>query len=188
MKRKWIYVGLFIVIAFIDTYTSCRRLHPIIEEEDSYIKGETYSGDLSTLEAGDVIRVVDGDTFVCDISNKQTTVRLIGVDAPESVNIDKSKNTPEGKEVSKYLENLIADKTVYLEYDISTSDRYGRTLAYVYLENGQMLQDILLKEGLVRLMTVQPNSKYADHFNRIETIAKKNETGYWQGLFSEGIK
>ena len=185
MKRKWIYAGLIIILAFVDAFTSCRRLKPIVEENDSYIKNETYSGDLTTLESGNVIKVIDGDTFICDINNKQTTIRLIGVDAPESVNADEEKNSPEGREVSKYMDWLLSDQTVYLEYDVSTSDRYGRTLAYVYLSDGRMVEDILLEEGYARLMTIQPNSKYAEHFKMIESKAKKNEKGYWQGLFNE---
>ena len=87
--------------------------------------------------------------------------------------------------MSKYMDRLLSDQTVYLEYDVSTSDRYGRTLAYVYLSDGRMVEDILLEEGYARLMTIQPNSKYAEHFKMIESKAKKNEKGYWQGLFSE---
>ena len=63
---------------------------------------------------------------------------------------------------SDYTKSLIEDKTVYLEYDASTEDKYGRLLAYVYLSDGRMLQEILLSEGYANLMTIQPNVKYVE--------------------------
>lgn len=139
-------------------------------ENDEY---ETYTSTgiaLSSLEECKVNRVVDGDTFVTTINGKEVKVRLIGVDTPESVASDEyleqsgKENTEAGVEASEYTKSLISDTTVYLEFDASTEDKYGRLLAYVYLDNGEMLQDILLSNGYANLMTIQPNVKYSDHF------------------------
>ena len=54
----------------------------------------------SALEQASVIRVVDGDTFVANVNGTEEKIRLIGVDTPESVHPDKSKNTKEGKDAS----------------------------------------------------------------------------------------
>lgn len=128
----------------------------------------------------DVIRVVDGDTAIVSIDGEDVRVRFIGVDTPESVNPDESKNTPEGKEASDYTKSLLTGKTVYLEYDVQLNDDYGRTLAYVYLDDGTtMVQTKLLEEGLATTMTIQPNSKYASSFHSTMVNARENNAGLW---------
>ena len=75
----------------------------------------------------------------------------------------------------------------YLEYDVSSEDQYGRMLAYVYLDDGEtMIERILLSEGLASIMTVQPNSKYADEFYNIQKKAREEGKGFWgTGFFEE---
>ena len=122
------------------------------------------------LENHNVVRVVDGDTFVIKVDDEDVKVRLIGIDTPESVASDEyleetgKENTQAGEDASAFTKSLIEGTTVYLEFDASVEDQYGRLLAYVYLEDGQMLQDILLTEGYAQLATYPPNVKYVDHF------------------------
>jgi len=128
-----------------------------------------------------VERVVDGDTFIASIDGKSEKIRLIGVDAPESVHPDQRRNTAEGEEVSKYIRSLLENKRVYLEYDVSITDQYDRVLAYVYLEDGNtMLNELLLEEGYAAVMTVQPNSRYADHFYEVQRKAREEKKGIWE--------
>ena len=128
-----------------------------------------------------VKRVVDGDTFVALSDGEEYKIRLIGIDTPESVApeeyLEKSgkQNTEEGKDASAYTKSLIDGQTVYLDFDVQKEDKYGRVLAYVYLEDGQMLQDILLQNGYAQLMTVMPNAKYADHFAEVVRTAREEE-------------
>lgn len=132
----------------------------------------------------DVIRVVDGDTAMIRIDGEEKRVRFIGIDTPESVNPDASKNTDEGKRASQYTRDLLTGQKVYLEYDITTEDDYGRTLAYVYLDDGvTMVEDILLREGLATVLTIQPNSKYANHFYEIQRTARESKAGFWSTDF-----
>ena len=126
-----------------------------------------------------VTKIVDGDTIDVSINKRTVRVRLIGVDTPESVHPDKSMNTPEGKEASKYTKSLLKGKKVYLEYDVTNEDTYGRTLAYVYLENGTMVNRLLLEKGMARVYTVQPNSKYADEFYEAQVTAREHKVGFW---------
>ena len=129
-----------------------------------------------------VVRVVDGDTIVVSISGQDSKVRLIGVDTPESVAPETSgkENTEEGEEASEYVKKLLEGASVYLEYDISTSDQYGRLLAYVYLEDGKtMLQEKLLSDGMATVLTYQPNVKYADRFLRLQKQARSSGKGFW---------
>lgn len=132
------------------------------------------------------VRAKDGDTYVVTYNGENITVRLIGVDTPESVapSTYSKENTEEGKEVSDIVKDAIlkGDK-LYLEFDVSPTDKYGRTLAYVYFEDGTMVQDWLLSKGYARTMTIPPNIKYADHFTEVQSIAAENKVGLWNGFF-----
>ena len=97
-----------------------------------YIKGKS-APELHGLY--EVVRVVDGDTIIVDIDGTETRVRLIGVDTPESVHPDDTLNSERGKIASDFTSALLTGKQVYLEYDKEMTDKYGRTLAYVFLSN-----------------------------------------------------
>jgi micrococcal nuclease len=130
-----------------------------------------------------VKKVVDGDTFwVDDGSPKGIKIRLIGVDAPESKNSRTKEMTYFGREASDYLSSLIAGRKVRLEYDVGQFDKYGRTLAYVYLEDGTFVNAILVKNGYATVMTVPPNVKYADTFLKLERKARNQKRGLWRDI------
>jgi micrococcal nuclease len=127
-----------------------------------------------------VRKVVDGDTFwIDDGSKKGIKIRLIGVDAPESRNSGTKETGYFGKESSDYLKTLIAGKKVRLEFDAGHFDKYGRTLAYVYLEDGTFVNANLVKNGYATVMTVPPNVKYADTFLKLERKARNRNKGLW---------
>lgn len=133
----------------------------------------------------EVVRIVDGDTIDVDIDGEETRVRLIGVDTPESVHPDERKNTNEGNAAAEWLLELLDGEKVYLEYDAAQTDKYGRTLAYVYLgDRKTMVNKLLLENGLAQVMTVQPNSKYSDEFYKLQTRARKDEVGFWAEAWS----
>ncbi|PHK49172.1 thermonuclease NucI [Staphylococcus edaphicus] len=126
-----------------------------------------------------VTRVVDGDTLVAQNGrNEQLKVRLIGVDTPETV----KPNTPVqpyGKEASDYTKAQLTNKDVYLEYDKEKEDRYGRTLAYVWIGEKTMFNEQLVKKGLAREKYYSPNGKYRDVFEKAEDIAKEKHVNIW---------
>ena len=103
-----------------------------------------------------VIRVIDGDTLKINYNGKEESVRLIGVDTPESVHPDAEKNTEIGKKASEFSKNYLEGKEITLEFDIQERDKYGRLLAYVYL-NGIMYNKTLLEEGYAKIATYPPN-------------------------------
>ena len=84
-----------------------------------------------------------------------------------------------GKEAKVFLTNLILGKNVRLEFDVGKKDRYGRTLAYVYLEDGAFLNAELVKQGYAVIMTVPPNVKYADLFLQLQSKARDAKRGLW---------
>lgn len=129
-----------------------------------------------------VARVVDGDTIIVTIDGNDVKVRMIGIDTPESVAPDEyyKENVPEGTVASDFTKELLSGKSVYLEYDVQTEDDYGRTLAYVYLDDGvTMVQRLLLSAGMAQTMTIQPNSKYADAFYLLQKEAREAGAGFW---------
>lgn len=159
-----------------------------IKNPDDNSESNESGYDLSERIECSVVRVKDGDTYVVNADDEEYTVRLIGVDTPESVapaEYDK-ENTEEGKEVSDIVKDkLKAGDKVYIEFDVSSEDKYNRLLCYVYFEDGTMVQDWLLENGYAKTMTVQPNSKYADHFAEIQRKAIENKVGLWNGFFEE---
>ena len=124
-------------------------------------------------------KCVDGDTFKINYNGTVTKVRLIGVDTPESVSSNKSKNNKYGVEASNYTKERLEGQTVYLEFDVQKTDKYGRLLAYVYLEDGTMYNKELLEKGYAQIATYPPNVKYVDEFTQIQKQAKENKVGFW---------
>lgn len=92
-----------------------------------------------------VVRIVDGDTIVVKIGGNDEKVRLIGIDTPESVHPDGSRNVEYGEIASNFTRTHLEGKEVSLEFDVQERDRYGRILAYVYLD-GKMFNKTLLEE------------------------------------------
>ena len=134
--------------------------------------------DPSVLEACELERVVDGDTIIIrDHAGKRLRVRLTGIDAPESVAEDESRNTEEGRIASEFLKELLKDTgTVYLEYDVDRSDQYNRTLAYVWIKYEDtyvMVNEIILAAGHAKPVYIKPNLKYADDFRKYENKQKQ---------------
>lgn len=118
-----------------------------------------------------VVRVIDGDTIDILLDNEEIRVRLLGIDCPESVSPDESKNTIEGKYASIYTDSVLLSKDVYLEYDKEKYDQYNRLLAYVYYYdlNGNliMFNRELLQNGYAKPLRIEPNSKYFEEFSEI---------------------
>ncbi len=114
-------------------------------------------------------RVVDGDTIAVTRNGEELPrIRLIGINTPESVHPDESKNVEEGKYASDYLKEYMKDVTdLWLEIGIETHDDYGRILAYVWMSetssaDDKMLNIHMVKSGWAEPMTVGANTKYKD--------------------------
>jgi len=134
----------------------------------------------------EVVKVIDGDTIKLDIDDEITSVRLIGIDTPESVHPNKEKNVPEGKLAAEHTKSLAEDKYVYIEYGEEAHDRYGRVLAYVYIDENTMLNAKLVEDGYAEVYTLKPNNKYEEYFLSLEEKAKNNNSGLWStGVFDD---
>ncbi len=127
-----------------------------------------------------VTKVIDGDTFWGnDAGLDEVRVRLLGIDAPESRKSEHKEIGYYGKESEEYLKSLLTGKKVRLEYDVDKYDQYGRTLAYVFLDDGTFINAELIKRGFARVMTFPPNVKYADEFISLQRKARRSKAGMW---------
>ena len=135
--------------------------------------GVTLQVDPSVLVPYEFERVVDGDTIIVHSGDgERLRVRLTGINAPESVHPTESENTPEGKEASSFLKDLLSNvDTVYLEFDVAEKDQYDRTLAYVWIDTGStyiMVNEIMLATDYAEPVYIEPNLRYADTFRQYE--------------------
>ena len=122
-----------------------------------------------------VTRVIDGDTIVVEGTG---TVRLIGVDTPETVDPRRPVQYF-GKEASQYTTRVAAERRVRLEFDRERTDRYGRTLAYVYVLPGELfLNAEIIRQGYGFAYTRFP-FRYLEQFRGFEREAREARRGMW---------
>lgn len=126
-------------------------------------------------------KFVDGDIFwINDGSSKGIKIRLIGVDTPENQSRFGKQEEYFGDEASIFVKKILTHNLIRLEFDLDTLDSFGRTLAYVYLDDGTLLNDKLVKEGYAKVMTVKPNIKYKKRFLSSENFAIEHKIGLWK--------
>lgn len=130
-------------------------------------------------DVASVIRVIDGDTVVLRLQGTIETVRLIGIDTPETVHPTKPVGCF-GPEASAFTHSVLKPKTqVRVQRDIEARDRYQRLLVYLYLIDGTFINQELLRLGFARTMNIAPNTAFATKFASIETVARENQIGLW---------
>lgn len=105
-------------------------------------------------------------------------MRLIGVDTPETAHPEKPVEFF-GLEASEFTRRMVEGKEVCLEFDWRIKDKYGRLLAYVYLEDGTFINSEIIKQGYGYAYTRYP-FKYMDEFRNYEKEARKNGIGLWK--------
>ena len=126
-----------------------------------------------------VRRVVDGDTIQL-LDGR--LVRYIGIDTPELRRREGSRwvmdPEPFALAATEANRRLVEGKTVRLEYDVQPRDRYGRLLAYVYVDE-RMVNAELLETGYAHLLTIPPDVRYAEEFRRLAAGARREHRGLW---------
>jgi len=127
-------------------------------------------------ERATVVKVSDGDTVKVVCNGDKLTIRLIGIDTPET----HRPNTPVqcyGREASQYLKQRLEGKRIRLKYDVERMDKYGRTLAYVY-RGGTFINAEMIKKGYAFAYR-RYYHKYKDKFIGYEEKAKRKGRGLW---------
>ena len=125
-----------------------------------------------------VQRVSDGDTFVATVMGRRERIRVIGVDTPESA-APNQPDEPYGEEASDFAKLYLDGETVRLAGDAEPRDRYGRMLAYVWLEDGTFWNALLVAEGYAQQLTIPPNVTYERLFRRLAAEARREDRGLW---------
>lgn len=125
-----------------------------------------------------VLSVTDGDTLKVDLDGKEETVRLILVDTPETKHPQLGVQ-PLGKEASAFTTEQLTGKEIEIEPGIEERDRYGRLLAYVYV-NGKMFNETLLEKGYARVAVYPPNTKYLEQLEKAQSTAEVKALGIWE--------
>ncbi len=129
----------------------------------------------------EISKFVDGDTFwVLKENGQKEKIRLIGIDTPEARRTGRSEVEYFGKEATDYVKRILTGRKVRLEYDVERYDRYKRTLAYVYLDDGTFLNALLVKEGYASATTFPPNVRYAECFVKLQREARNQNKGMWK--------
>ena len=136
--------------------------------------------------------ITDGDTIAVISGGEYIKVRLIGIDCPESRQNAKALRDSnrsgkdvetilsQGKQATAFMKSVLRKgDIVYLEFDAVQFDKYGRTLAYVYLSDGRMLNDIIISSGYASPLTIAPNVKYKDRFLKSHQTAREKKIGLW---------
>ena len=124
-----------------------------------------------------VTRVIDGDTVEVDFQGRTFTVRLIGIDTPESVAPDEPVQCF-AVEASSYTTQRLDGERVRLQFDVERIDPYGRTLAYVWL-GSELFNETLVREGYAFVTTYPPNVRYVDRFRAAQREARSEGRGAW---------
>ncbi len=142
----------------------------------NFIKTNQPAKSPASQETFVITRVIDGDTI--ELENGQR-VRYIGIDTPETVDPRRSVQCF-GKEASEFNKKLVEGKLVRLEKDVSETDKFGRLLRYVYV-NDLFINDYLVRQGYAHVSTFPPDVKYQQQFLEAEREARENNRGLWSG-------
>jgi len=135
-------------------------------------------------EPARVVRVISADTLTILYRGKWEEIKLIGPEAPQTALNDrafeealKSSSTPDeiirrGLQATEFVKGLLRyGSQVWIEFDVQKRDRYSRLLGYVYLADGRMLNEVILRQGLADLFLVPPNLRYSRRFQEIARLA-----------------
>ncbi len=129
---------------------------------------------------GRVIAVLDGDTIVLEGGWR---VRYLGIDAPETKVFKDNRwqevFQPQGEQAKRFNEKLVLGKVVRLEYDKVKKDRHNRLLAYVWVDD-KMVGEELLRNGLAYTFFIYPNQKYWKRYVLAQIEAYETNVGLWR--------
>ena len=144
IKLKFVYITLFIALFIFGGFFIGNKK----AEKTNLILNPTPLISTGNNNLFKVTRVVDGDTIKVVINNKEESVRLIGIDAPETVDPRKPVQCF-GNEASDRAKLILTNQLVRLESDVTQGnrDKYGRLLRFVFLQDGTNFNKLMVSEG-----------------------------------------
>lgn len=179
-RFKQLYIPWFIAVGFFFLFLSTFVINNDLLKTLPGLPVNTQAYPISTPSSslalpltpntvgGVVLRVIDGDTV--ELSDG-IRVRLIGIDTPESGNCY-------SKESTNKLKELVEGKNVSIEKDVLEKDKYGRLLAYLYINN-TFVNENMVREGYAKILTIPPDIKYVEKFTKAQNEAREEKLGLW---------
>lgn len=149
--------------------------------------GDTTDEDIEAVEErpqyeeATVVSVLDGDTILVDVGDKQEYVRLIGIDAPERSSIEGGVEVVTecyAQEATQRVVDLLLHKHVHLVRDVENRDKYNRLLRHVYIDE-VLVGEELVRDGYARTLTIPPNTRHADRLQEAQRAAQASDRGLW---------
>jgi endonuclease YncB( thermonuclease family) len=154
-KKHLFYLKIVFAIIFLYGFLSGK---PLFAHERYYVKW---------INDGDTIVLADG-----------RHIRYIGINAPE-IDHENKKAEPFGYAAKKYNKTIVLSKMVRLEFDKQPHDRYGRTLAYVFLNNGVFVNKVMIEKGYAYCLFLRSNNKYDQVLLKSQRNAMSAKRGIW---------
>jgi len=161
--KKRLLVATMVILTIPATIATVNQT-PVIDESKLY----------------PITNVVDGDTAKINIEGDIYTLRIIGLNTPETVD-PRTGIECYGKEASNRAKELLTNQSVKLEIDLTQTirDKYNRLLVYVKLPNGDNFSEVMIKEGYAFEYTFSKPYKYQPEFRKAQEQAKNDQIGLW---------
>jgi endonuclease YncB( thermonuclease family) len=168
-RRHKAFSGLIFILALIY----------VVATQSGWLKNGAHTLQRNQPGLYSIDHFIDGDTIAVDMNGSVETIRMIGVDTPET----HKPNTPVqcyGPQAAEFTKNLIGKNSVRLQADpLDTNrDRYGRLLRYVYLPDGRLIESELIRNGYGFAYTLFPFEMKADFAAQMQT-ASTGKKGLW---------
>ena len=135
----------------------------------------TYLSACAAQATTTVVNVIDGDTVVLD---DNTRVRLLGVNCPEFGH-DGVRDEPLAAAAREFVASLVLGQRIALMLEDERTDRHGRTLAHIVLDDGRNLQEEILLNGLGSVVAIPPNVTLVEKYQEAERVAQRERRGIW---------
>lgn len=181
-KQLIIYV-LAIVLAVIQLFINKNNPVPKVSITPTNVPTPASCRGQACLTRTKVIRIIDGDTI--EIEGK-IKVRYIGVNTPE-LHDPRKPIECFGQTASDENKKLVEGKEIYIEKDVSETDKYKRLLRYVWIgdpsnasSEAVFVNDYLVRQGFAQVSTFPPDIKYQQQFLEAQTEAQQNNRGLWK--------
>ncbi|RUL54290.1 thermonuclease family protein [Lysinibacillus antri] len=153
------------------------------KQEDEYKITPQYAMDATgnQLIEAQYVSTNDGDTFRLQVDGKEKRIRLLMVDTPE-MNYEENNPMPYAEEAKDYTVKVLENASkIEILHDLGPqTDRYGRLLTYVFVDD-VLLQELLLSEGYAAVRFIhEPNNTLEEELREIESIAKEKKLNIWK--------
>jgi micrococcal nuclease len=144
-------------------------------------------------EMATVLSVEDGDTLQLEYNGKSEPIRLVGIDAPESTMNRKAGEdairtgeslltiASKGIDAKRFVERIVKKgDMVAVAFDVQTRDKDGKLQGYIYLSDGRMLNEEIVRAGYAKVISIPPNVKYQERLMEAYKEARKYRRGLWK--------